>query len=239
MTEPAPSRRSCIPTRGSSPRPSVSSGGREPASRLRERSGTATTPNSSPLALWTVMIRTPSWPSAAVAACASPSVSAREARKSSSPRRSRPWRDSNSVASRISLRRLAKRASPAGRISTARSYPVSPIAASIRPASGSRGPRSRRRPIVSANRLSSCRSGAGICSSRSGASSSGSPRPAARSIAGQTRRRLPAAARSSHRVSGESPQAGEARAPNRAWSSSGLAIVASRAQTSETCCWDQ
>ena len=60
------------------------------------------------------MIRTPSWPSTAVAACASASASARAARKSSRPRRSRPSADSNSAARRISLRTLAKRASPGG-----------------------------------------------------------------------------------------------------------------------------
>ena len=58
------------PTRGSPPRGRGSAAAaREPASRPRERWGTATTPNSRPLALWTVMIRTPSWPSTAVAAC--------------------------------------------------------------------------------------------------------------------------------------------------------------------------
>ncbi len=127
-----------MPTRGGSSRPRASRGVREPASRLRARSGTATTSNSRPLALCTVMIRTPSCPSTAVAAWASASPSARAARKSSRPRRSRPSRCSNSAARRVSLRTFASLASPAGRIRTARSYPVSLTAASISAASGRR-----------------------------------------------------------------------------------------------------
>ena len=57
----------------------------------RPRSATATTGNSRPLAAWTVITRTPSWPSTRTAAM--PSRSSRRVRswaKSRKPRRSRP-----------------------------------------------------------------------------------------------------------------------------------------------------
>ena len=207
-------------------RPGGSSASRPISERRLPRSGAgaapaagiATTPNSSPLALWMVMIRTPSWPSIAVAAAASTSAAARAARNSRRPRRSRPSVASYSAASRISLRTLAKRASPEGRIRTARSYPVAVTATSISSASGRNGGPSSGAPLRVAAKRRAVRGRPPSMSIEDlgvrGAPPLG-PRRGARSPARSGDAR-PAAARSSQSVSGSTPQAGEASAPNRA-----------------------
>ena len=141
----------------------------------------ATTSNSSPLALWMVMIRTPSWPSTAVAAWASASASARAARKSSSPRRSRPSlaRTRPPGASACARWRSAPprrgASAPRGR-SRSRSRPRRSVRRGRARSSGGAGP-----ARVSAKERSSASSASGISSIRAGSAPSSSPRPAIRS----------------------------------------------------------
>ena len=103
-------------------RPGPTSSGERVPPALRPRSATHTTGNSSPFARWIVISRTASRPSDSSAA--SPSRASARSRCCASarkPLRSRPSARSYSPASRISLRRLARRRSPPGRASVARS----------------------------------------------------------------------------------------------------------------------
>ena len=206
-----------------------------PAFRPRPRSGTATTANSSPLAAWTVMTRTPSWPSAAHGGHPLPLVrlGARLRRRRGSRARSRPSCASNSRARRISLRTLAIRAGAAraleqGEVVAERRHRALDQALQRQ----SRGAAARRLGEDRAEPLEACGwSAGGIDSSHAASTSAGSRlrrRRSATRPAGQTcggPRRPPP--RSSQSASGLTPQAGEARAPKSVSSSSGLAITAS------------
>ena len=240
MIAPAPSRRSCMPTRGGSgSRPRVSSGVACRRSRPRERSGTATTSNSRPLALWMVMIRTPSWPSTAVAASrlgvrlGAGGEEVEQAAQVAALARSRTRRRGASACARWrNAPRPAVASAPPGHSRSPSPRPRSgpPARARWR---GSAGPRASRRSGAAAPARGRG-SGQALGLGQLGLALPSDPLHRGPDVAP-----LPAAARSSQRVSGASPQAGEASAPNSAWSSSGLAIVASSAQTSATCCWDQ
>ena len=182
------------------------------------RSGTATTPNSSPLALWTVMIRTPSWPSAAVAAWASSSrlgaggEEVEQAAQVAPLARLELARQPHQLAD-VGEARLARPAAsaPRGR-SRSRSPPRS-----ISPASESRGA-----ALAQARRASATKRAQQLAARRPGSA----PAAPARRARPRRRRRparpparrgaaRPPRARSSQSVSGATPQAGEARAPKQ------------------------
>ena len=179
------------------------------------------------------MIRTPSCPSTAVAAWASASASARAARKSSRPRRSRP-------STRLVLGGQPHQLAHVGEAGLPlRAHQHGQVVAGLghggvdQPGEGEqRGSAAQRRQRLGEAAQQFELAGRDLRPGARGRPAPRSPISATAAIAGQMCRPRPAAARSSQSVSGVTPQAGEARAPSSAWSSSGLASAASSAQTS-------